>query len=938
MRNIFIVCFLIPFFVFSQTYAPPTPPLVDSLIAVSRVYTGKQQFDLALATSAAAEQQARACCGTASLDYGNACFNEGRVRYFTGDFDAALPWYLQAKDIRQKILGTLHPEYGKSLNNLAVLYEAMGLYKKAAPLYLETLNIREKTAGKESATYAAVLGNFAGLYLNMGEYEQAEKLQNEAKNIRARVLGKQHPDYALSLNSLANLYYNLGNYPKAEAYYLESKAIQEAAGDTESASYLSGLNNLGTLYYTTANFTKAEAFYTQSLNLRKKKLGETHLDYLTGLYHLAQLNRRVGRWEQSDSIFIALMERSGQVIGNEDLNYGLYLQNYADLNLDKKQYSKALARNLEAKGIFEKLVGRDHELYLKSLGNLLKSYWGNGDFSNAKRFLKELSERKRHRLFSASRYLSEKELYLFVQQFHEDIIVETTFFESLPEYTGICYDNILFYKGFLLDVSQQIDHLIQNHPETADAYEQLQAFYRQLSALYALPADQQSNLSALEDKANALEKTLTTQVSGLGNALRQINWQEVQAQLQPGEAAVEFTRYPYYHPQLTDSTLYAALVLLPTSAQAIFIPLFEERQLAALFQANGKPSADFINALYAPGQKGDQLYQLIWQPLEAALKGVHTVYCAPDGLLHRLNLGAVPDKEGKTMTESHRMVTLGSTRQLATNPRKTKEIPTSPTALLYGGINYEPFAQTATNTAAAELNRQRGFDFAQTDSTLRGNDWKYLPWTKVEINMVGDILGKTGFSTTLNLGETATEESIKAIKAPTVLHLATHGYFFPDPQATKKDRAQAGAAFKLSDHPMIRSGVIMARANHAWKSGAPLRPGLEDGILTAYEAAQLNLENTELVVLSACETGLGEIQGNEGVYGLQRAFKIAGARHLIMSLWQVPDFQAQVFMTAFYTYWLEKKQSIPDAFRAAQLDMQKQYNDPFLWAGFVLVM
>lgn len=136
---------------------------------------------------------------------------------------------------------------------------------------------------------------------------------------------------------------------------------------------------------------------------------------------------------------------------------------------------------------------------------------------------------------------------------------------------------------------------------------------------------------------------------------------------------------------------------------------------------------------------------------------------------------------------------------------------------------------------------------------------------------------------------------------------------------------------------MIRSGVIMAHANHAWKTGTPLRPNLEDGILTAYEAAQLNLENTALVVLSACETGLGEIHGGEGVYGLQRAFKIAGARYLIMSLWQVPDFQAQVFMTAFYTHWLEGKQSIPDAFRAAQLDIRKQYGDPFLWAGFLLV-
>lgn len=938
MRFIFIVFFLIPFFLLSQTPRSSTKPNVDSLILVSRDYASKQQFEQALETSAAAERLARACCGTESEAYGNACFNEGRVRYFTGDFEAALPWYLQSKDIRKKILGPMHPDYGKSLNNLAVLYEALGLYKKAVPLYVETLNIREKTAGKESGTYAAALGNLASLYRDLGEYEQAEKFEIETKNIRERVLGKEHPDYATSLNNLANLYYNLGSYQKAEAYYLESKAIREAAGDTESADYLSGLDNLGALYYTTDNFAKAETFYTKALNLRKKNLGETHSDCLGSLNHLAQLNKRMRRWVQSDSIFAALIARSEQVLGKEHMNYGTYLQGYAGLCIDQGLYSKAIAYALEAKAILEKQIGKDHTLYLNILGSLLRSYGAVNDVPNAKLCLEELSERKKHRLLSTSRYLSERELHLFTQQLHDNIVSEMAFIPSLPECAGTCYDNILFYKGFLLNVLQKIDHLMQDHPKTADDYEQLQALHRQLGALYSLPADQQSHLTTLEEKANALEKTLVTQVNGLETALQQVSWQEVQTQLQPGEAAVEFKQYPYYHRQGSNSIQYAALVLLPTAAQPIFIPLFEEQQLAALLQANGKPSADFINTLYAPGQKGDQLYQFIWQPLEANMVGVHTIYHAPDGLLHQLNLGAIPDKAGKPMAESHRLVALGSTRQLVAAKQKNNQIPASSTALLYGGITYESDPTTViVNTSAAELNRQRGFDFTQTDSTLRGNDWKYLPWTKVEISAVGDLLEKTGFSATLYNGQTATEESVKAIHSPTVLHLATHGYFFPDPQAVKKDKAQSGAAFKLSEHPMIRSGLILAGANHAWKTGTPLRPNLEDGILTAYEAAQLHLENTELVVLSACETGLGEIQGSEGVYGLQRAFKIAGARYLIMSLWQVPDFQAQVFMTAFYAHWLEEKQAIPDAFRAAQSDMRKQYGNPFLWAGFVLV-
>ncbi len=143
--------------------------------------------------------------------------------------------------------------------------------------------------------------------------------------------------------------------------------------------------------------------------------------------------------------------------------------------------------------------------------------------------------------------------------------------------------------------------------------------------------------------------------------------------------------------------------------------------------------------------------------------------------------------------------------------------------------------------------------------------------------------------------------------------------------------------FRLSDHPMIRSGLVLAGANYAWRTGKPLREGVEDGILTAYEISQMNLSNTELVVLSACETGLGDIQGNEGVYGLQRAFKIAGVKYLVMSLWQVPDQETSIFMTAFYRHWLENKKSIPDAFRTTQQEMRERFINPYQWAGFILV-
>ena len=214
---------------------------------------------------------------------------------------------------------------------------------------------------------------------------------------------------------------------------------------------------------------------------------------------------------------------------------------------------------------------------------------------------------------------------------------------------------------------------------------------------------------------------------------------------------------------------------------------------------------------------------------------------------------------------------------------------------------------------------------------------------------MASLLEDAGAQVETRLGYEATEEAFGSMGnrgiSPKVLHLATHGFFFPDPtpQPPKGgvgNNSPLGAGgepvFKISDQPMIRSGLVLAGANHAWTGGKPL-PGMEDGILTAYEISQMNLAATDLVVLSACETGLGDIEGNEGVYGLQRAFKIAGAKYLVMSLWQVPDFQTEALMTAFYTEWLVGKKSIPEAFRSARRQVRQEHPEPFLWAGFVLV-
>jgi len=260
-------------------------------------------------------------------------------------------------------------------------------------------------------------------------------------------------------------------------------------------------------------------------------------------------------------------------------------------------------------------------------------------------------------------------------------------------------------------------------------------------------------------------------------------------------------------------------------------------------------------------------------------------------------------------------------------------------ALLYGGIEYE--SQLADDTRQNNTSSFNSTVLGDAFRALRNDNWEQLSWTQTEVEQAETILTSTGFEITIHTGKAASEDSFKQLKAgeksPNLIHFATHAYFFP----YSHNQQYTTNAFESSRHPMIRSGLILAGANKAWR-GEEVTTSGEDGILTAYEIAQMDLSNTELVVLSACDTGLGDISDSDGVFGLQRAFKIAGAKYIIMSLWSVKDKQTHEFMSDFYKIWLDKgtQKTIPEAFQEAQLNLYRRYAkpfNPFLWASFILI-
>jgi CHAT domain-containing protein len=266
---------------------------------------------------------------------------------------------------------------------------------------------------------------------------------------------------------------------------------------------------------------------------------------------------------------------------------------------------------------------------------------------------------------------------------------------------------------------------------------------------------------------------------------------------------------------------------------------------------------------------------------------------------------------------------------------------------LFGGIDYdadtEKMLSIANQYNPSAENYSRAAGRSIDSNNIRSGSLSYLEGTMAEVRKIKELAEEKGVNCILVTGDEAIEESVKDLSGKTgteVLHIATHGFFFPDAEKNPDSRGMiraggfAAPAFMVSENPLMRSGLAFTGANHIW-SGKDIPQGLDDGILTAYEVSNMYLPDTRLVVLSACETGLGEIRGSEGVYGLQRSFKIAGADNILMSLWQIPDYHTYELMHLFYSNCL-KGMTVIDGFSKAQQFMRKKY-EPFFWAGFVLI-
>ncbi len=929
--------------------------------------------------------------GINNNNYGITLANLAELYIKEGKTNEAQPLCYEALDVCKKVFGVEHPEYATMLNNVAILLYKIGDYGKVESILLEVLRIREKSLGNENLDYANSLNSLGIFYTGKGDYKKAKPFLSEAIRLRKKILGVNHPDYADAINSLAKLYERENDFQNAELLFSESLEIKKKVYGDTNPEYLSSLSDLARFYKLQGNYRKAESLYItikekyanlfgienptyvsllidfaqlyieiydfskaedlllQSLWLQEKISGKVDPEYMKQLAHLGVLYCEMGKFEQAESYLKEALSLTEKNLGEQHLDFIRTLNIVSALYFREGKYLKSEKNLSRAISIIERAFGTNHPDYFMLLENLASIYFEQGKYEKGVESLvpvlglqqKQLSEQTSYQSNSElNAYLNKEKLALIDSKFsllYPFKIINNTINQEL-------FNTVILLKNLTLRNRTQVQYRIKQSNDTAltDMLEEFQSLKRKLNKYAILPkSEQPKNLIELEEAANSLEKQLvkSSQAFKESQDFTNTRWQDVQKSLKKDEAAIEFVSFRYYNRKWTDSILYAAMVIRPNYSFPKIIPLFEQKQLDSLMKRNPSlPEENYLNNLYSKENFG--LYNLIGKPIDSLLRGVTTIYAAPSGSLYNLNLAQImSDKPGGGSFNVHILGTTGGLPKYSALQINNTAISS---AVVFGGVNYD----TASNSGISFTPPVYTPGFEQVASiTNRGGttQWSYLPGTLTEATQIAKINTEAGVKVTLLKGDEANESTFKNLNgfsSPYILHLATHGYFFPNPVPEKpKDFNWQGAekklVYKWSEDPLLRSGLILAGANKAWQNSAFITDSTEDGILTSMEVANVDLSNCKLAVLSACETGLGDINGSEGVFGLQRGFKLAGVKNIIMSLWRIPDAQSAELLELFYQNCF-RGLTVHESLKQAQKAMSEKY-PPYYWAGFVLL-
>ncbi|WP_084371034.1 CHAT domain-containing protein [Reichenbachiella faecimaris] len=813
--------------------------------------------------------------------------------------------YMESSSLEDEVV------YLRVISNLGLINLTQGKIAEATAYINQALSKAEEQLGSKSMAYLANLNNLAKKEQLLGEYTKAEKMFDEALE-----LSKENYDgsmqQAIILNNKAMLYQTIGQYERAidlmkQANNLSNQAIKKPLQGERSFDNRKFQANLAFVYQAAKQYQKAEAILLELKKIAENRRQTKNAEYAALVNQLGILYIQMNRYEKVRGLFVEALNVYKKRWGENNIYFAKTAMDLGNFHRIQGQYEDAQNWLTKSFDIRKSLLNNTHPAYVESQESLAILYWKMNQPERAYPLYQEVMDQTMTLLHNFFPAMSEAEKTHYwditsprFQRFYNFAI---SYLEQKPELTKTIFEYNLDTKGILLSNATKIRNqiLASNNEGLIADYLAWQDQKDQLARLYSYSKaklkSQKIDLKQLEAEANQLEKSISERSANFaGTSPVEIDLAGFKSKLNPQEAIVDMIRVNKYDQDFTGESTYLALILDATSTRPILIEIPDGNLL------EGKSLLRYRNSIKHKIEDTHS-YANFWGAIEPHIIGKSKIYFSPDGVYNQVNINTLQTQNDQYLIDKYNIVMVGNAKDIIQNQQKST---LTKNAFLLGYPDY------------------------QTDEVTP------LPGTQVEIESISKLLANNGFKLSKNLSESATEDNLKKIDNPGVVHIATHGYFQPDEEVSNE--SSFGVHYdNAKNNPLLRSGLLLANVGQSLIDTVSTDITVQNnGILTAYEAINLDLTHTELVVLSACETGLGEIKAGEGVYGLQRAFQIAGANSLIMSLWKVNDEATQKLMSAFYTNWMSGMKK-HQAFHQAQLKLKKEFKNPYNWGAFVMI-
>lgn len=807
-----------------------------------------------------------------------------------GSLDSSEYYLHRALRIRENLNDSIG--IAGTLNNLGLIAEQKGAFFKALDFYHGATEINQK---KNNLSWlASNYNNLGSVYQELGETEKAIRYLERSIEIK-KILGNKIGT-GISLNTLAVLYKDIGSYEKAQEFV--SDAIRIFSELNHKSYMVRAKLNEGNILLRQYNYGEALKVFNEVAYFHENAgnslgLAESYNNIGTCFEYLNNYSKAMEYFKKAETI----SKEKGYM--NELLSHYINIGKvYSKLNKQDSaghyfQKAKIVSENT---GVMSKLLILD--------GHLIKHYVLARNSEGVVKSAAMLINRLPSFLTNTFSYLSQSDKEQYLQSLS---IVQNTmnvasvkFSKSKPELAGLMFNNVLLKKGILLSSTTDVLRKIcmANDSSLTGKFEE----WRKQKKMYSGLSDQKkidkSTLDSIGKSIDLMEAELSS-LSGIFSKTKDFfgkKWDDIRKILKPGEAVIEFVDVNAEPEMGFDSTFYYALIITYQCKYPQLVRLCSETELQKTISGSGKG--------FNP-QTCMKLYFLVWKPLEKYINTCDKIMYSPNGLLHKVPFASLFDKNNKPIFLKYEMHHFLSLRNLFRGKptKNNKEI------ALFGGIDYG------------------------SNSTGSGSYWKYLPETEKEVDLIAEKALAHSWKCDAKKGTFATENEFISTAEKSnhsIYHIATHGFYF-----SKKDTFEKNCTnkFKCSANPMIRSGLVFSGANSDWDAANSFSSN--DGVLTGYDLSGIYFSSAKLVVLSACETGVGEIYNDEGVIGLQRAFLMAGVEKLIVSLWKIPDKATREMMELFYDNYFDTL-DIFTSFCRARKQMSLNY-PPEIYGAFILL-